>query len=44
MSLAIFLKNNFVITLSYNTVMGGNATDNILFRNFKLTFTLRICI
>ena len=29
---------------SYKNVISGNATDNILSRNFKLTLSLRICI
>ena len=42
--LSIKQWHSLILTLSYNNVISGNATDNILFRNFKLTFTLRICI
>ena len=40
--LSIKQPHSLILTLSYNNVISGNATDNILFRNFKSTFTLRI--
>ena len=34
---------SLILSLSHNTVISDNATDNIFFRNFKLTFILIIC-
>ena len=36
--------HSLILSLSYNTILTGNTTDNIFFRNFKFTFTLRVCI
>ena len=40
--LSIKQPHSLILTLSYNNVISGNATDNILFLNFKSTFILRI--